>query len=56
MKLGEVDVTVNQDIKALTPKEVLPDYIFYYVQARTMILEEPVAKMEQRLKALKHLY
>ncbi len=28
------EVTVNQDLKALTPKEVLPDYIFYYVQAK----------------------
>jgi len=28
------EVTINQDLKALTPKEVIVDYIFYFVQSK----------------------
>ncbi len=28
------ELTVNQDLKALTPKDVIPDYVFYLIQAK----------------------
>ncbi len=38
------DVTVNQDIQALTPKNVLPDYVYWYIQAKNEDIRRECSK------------
>ena len=38
------DVTVNQDLQAFTPKEVLPDYVYWYMQAKNEDIRRDCSK------------
>ncbi|HTN08084.1 restriction endonuclease subunit S [Agriterribacter sp.] len=38
------DVTVNQDIQAFTPKNILPDYVYWYVQAKNEDIRRECSK------------
>lgn len=38
------DVTVNQDLQALTPKDVLPDYVYWYVSAKNDDIRKTCSK------------
>jgi len=38
------DVTVNQDLQALTPKEVIPEYVFWYVCAKNDDIRKTCSK------------
>ncbi|HUC82851.1 MAG TPA: restriction endonuclease subunit S [Flavisolibacter sp.] len=38
------DVTVNQDLKALTPRAANPDYVFYYVEAKNDDIRKTCSK------------
>ena len=38
------DVTVNQDLQAFTPKDVLPDYVYWYVQAKNEDIRRDCSK------------
>ena len=38
------DVTVNQDLQAFTPKGVIPDYVYWYVQAKNEDIRRDCSK------------
>jgi type I restriction enzyme, S subunit len=53
--LTSCDVTVNQDLQALTPKDVLPDFIYWYIVAKNEDIRRDCSKDGTTVESIESL-